>query len=53
MSVVDAAPVRRVRRTRLLPYVLSLPALIACVGILVPFVTALYYSMLRYRLNLL
>jgi multiple sugar transport system permease protein len=52
MSVVDAAPVRRARRTRLLPYILSLPALLVCVGILVPFVTAIYYSMLRYRLNL-
>ena len=37
---------------RWLPYILSLPALIVCIGILIPFVTAVYYSMLRYRLNL-
>ena len=45
-----------VRKRRLarhsLPYVLSLPALLVCVGILVPFVTAVYYSLMRYRLNL-
>ena len=35
-----------------LPYLLSLPALLVCVGILIPFVTALYYSTLRFRLNL-
>ena len=35
-----------------LPYVLSLPALLVCIGILIPFITALYYSMLRFRLNL-
>ena len=35
-----------------LPYLLSLPALLVCVGVLVPFVTAVYYSLLRYRLNL-
>ena len=43
--------VRR-RRTNLLPYLLSLPALIVCIGILVPFLMAVYYSMLRFRLNL-
>ena len=37
---------------RVLPYVLSLPALLVCIGILVPFVTAAYYSLLRFRLNL-
>jgi len=46
-----AAPLRR-RRVRLLPYLLSLPALLACIGILIPFVTAVYYSTLRFRLNL-
>ena len=46
-----AAPVRR-RKILLLPYLLSLPALLVCIGILIPFVTAVYYSMLRYRLNL-
>ncbi len=35
-----------------LPYLLSLPALLMCIGILIPFVTAVYYSLLRYRLNL-
>lgn len=47
-----AAPVRRRRRTQLLPYLLSLPALLVCIGIIIPFVTAVYYSMMRYRLNL-
>jgi multiple sugar transport system permease protein len=37
---------------RALPYLLSLPALLVCVAVLVPFVTAVYYSLLRYRLNL-
>jgi hypothetical protein len=47
-----AQPVQRSRRLRWLPYILSLPALIVCIDILIPFVTAVYYSMLRYRLNL-
>ncbi|MDQ0395665.1 carbohydrate ABC transporter permease [Labrys monachus] len=51
-DVVETVPVPRRRRTRLLPYLLSLPALIVCIGILVPFVTAIYYSLLRYRLNM-
>lgn len=46
-----ATPVRR-RKVLLLPYLLSLPALLVCIGILIPFVTAVYYSMMRYRLNL-
>jgi multiple sugar transport system permease protein len=37
---------------RLLPYVLSLPALLVCIGILVPFVTAAYYSLQRYKLSM-
>jgi multiple sugar transport system permease protein len=52
MTVAATQPLPRRRRGKLLPYILSLPALIVCVGILVPFVTAVYYSMLRYRLNL-
>ena len=44
-------PARR-RRINYLPYLLSLPALIVCIGIIIPFVTAIYYSLLRYRLNL-
>jgi multiple sugar transport system permease protein len=48
-----ARPVPRRRAMRhVLPYLLSLPALLVCVGILIPFVTAVYYSLMRYRLNL-
>ncbi|WP_442579392.1 carbohydrate ABC transporter permease [Mesorhizobium sp. ASY16-5R] len=36
---------------RVLPYVLSLPALLVCIGILIPFVTAVWYSLHRYRLS--
>ena len=35
-----------------LPYLLSLPALLVCIGILVPFGTAFWYSLQRYNLNL-
>lgn len=42
---------RRVPR-RVLPYLLSLPALLVCIGILIPFFTAAYYSMQRYVLSL-
>lgn len=35
---------------RALPYLLSLPALLACIGILVPFFTAAWYSLERYNL---
>ncbi|MFO0992873.1 MAG: sugar ABC transporter permease [Hyphomicrobiales bacterium] len=49
----DIAPTRQGRfMRRALPYLLSLPALLMCIGILIPFFTAVYYSMLRYRLNL-
>ena len=37
---------------RWLPYALCLPALLVCVGILVPFATAAYYSLLRYNLTM-
>lgn len=50
-ALAPQAAIRR-RKTNWLPYILSLPALIVCIGILVPFLTAIYYSMLRYRLNL-
>ncbi len=54
MSYVAASP-RPVSRFRIsrraLPYVLSLPALLVCIGILVPFFTAVYYSLQRYRLS--
>lgn len=36
---------------RYLPYLLSLPALLTCIGILVPFFTAVIYSLQRYRLS--
>ena len=36
---------------RALPYVLSLPALLVCIGILIPFFTAVVYSFQRYRLS--
>ncbi|MFC6489387.1 carbohydrate ABC transporter permease [Nitratireductor sp. GCM10026969] len=54
MSV--AAPVRRSGSgfrisKRVLPYVLSLPALLVCIGILIPFITAIVYSLQRYRLS--
>ncbi len=32
-------------RKRALPYLLSLPALLVCIGILIPFFTAVYYSL--------
>lgn len=35
-----------------MPYLLSLPALLVCVGILVPFFTAAYYSLQRYKLSM-
>ncbi|HLZ06139.1 MAG TPA: sugar ABC transporter permease [Bradyrhizobium sp.] len=39
-------------RGRVLPYLLSLPALLVCIAIIVPFVAAAIYSLQRYRLNL-
>lgn len=45
-------PARRFRVSRrFLPYLLSLPALLTCIGILVPFFTAAAYSLQRYRLS--
>ena len=37
--------------SKYLPYLLSLPALLACAGILIPFFTAAFYSIQRYRLS--
>jgi multiple sugar transport system permease protein len=48
---VPSAPRRGFGRAAL-PYLLSLPALIVCIGILVPFGTAVWYSLQRYNLNL-
>ena len=36
---------------RALPYLLSMPALLVCVAVLIPFVTAVFYSLERYRLS--
>ncbi len=56
MTATTANSSRQVKRSRFmrraLPYLLSLPALLMCIGILIPFITAVYYSMLRFRLNL-
>lgn len=49
-TVAAAGEVRRRRPGAWLPYLLSLPALLVCVGILVPFVTSLWYSTQRYNL---
>ncbi len=47
-----SAPKRRFRvGRRWLPYLLSLPALLVCIGILIPFGTAVYYSLQRFRLS--
>jgi multiple sugar transport system permease protein len=51
-SIPSAITRKRGISRRLLPYVLSLPALLICIGIIIPFLTAVYYSLLRYRLNL-
>ena len=51
-AIAVPEPAQRRRKANLLPYLLSLPALIVCIGILIPFFTAVYYSMLRFRLNL-
>jgi multiple sugar transport system permease protein len=45
-------PPRRSARHSLLPYLLSLPALLVCIGILIPFFTAVWYSLQRYNLAL-
>lgn len=46
------SPRRAFRISRkILPYLLSLPALLVCIGILIPFFTAVWYSLQRYRLS--
>jgi multiple sugar transport system permease protein len=56
MTEASAKTLPRAKQSRFmrkaLPYFLSLPALLMCIGILIPFFTAVYYSMLRFRLNL-
>ncbi|MEO0959770.1 MAG: sugar ABC transporter permease [Pseudomonadota bacterium] len=55
MTAIDAQNARPARRPRisrrLLPYLLSLPALLVCIGILIPFGTAVYYSLQRFRMS--
>ncbi len=41
---------KKISFSRVLPYLLSLPALLVCIGILIPFVTAIVYSLQRYNL---
>jgi multiple sugar transport system permease protein len=51
-TAAGVAPARRSRaRQRWLPYLLSLPALLVCIGILIPFFTAVWYSLERYNLS--
>lgn len=50
-AALNAPAPRKARRERCLPYLLSLPALLACIGILVPFFTAVWYSLERYNLS--
>ena len=51
-TVIDGQthPARVTRRGTVLPYLLSLPALLVCIGILVPFFTAAYYSLEAYNM---
>ena len=55
MTAIAQAPRRGRSRfgvsKRVLPYLLSLPALLVCIGILIPFFTAVVYSLQRYRLS--
>ena len=49
-AAVPAAPRRRPFISRALPYLLSLPALLVCIGILIPFFSAVLFSLQRYNL---
>ena len=49
-AAVGAQRKRSARFHRALPYLLSLPALLVCIGILIPFVTSIVYSLQRYNL---
>ena len=51
VSISGPKPRRFKVSRRMLPYLLSLPALLTCIGILIPFFTALIYSLQRYRLS--
>lgn len=47
----EAVPTAPRRAGHWLPYLLSLPALLVTIGVLVPFGTAVYYSLQRYNLS--
>jgi len=49
-AVASPPAARRPRMRAALPYLLSLPSLLVTVGILIPFGTAVYYSLQRYNL---
>lgn len=49
-TAISASGSRARARRTILPYVLSLPALLMCIGIIIPFVTAIWYSLQRYNL---
>ncbi len=49
-DIVRSAPRPRISK-RMLPYLLSMPALLVCIAILIPFATAVYYSLQRFRLS--
>ncbi|MCW5257581.1 sugar ABC transporter permease [Verminephrobacter aporrectodeae subsp. tuberculatae] len=51
MAAPTVRPRNHPRARTLLPYLLSLPALLVCVGILIPFFTAVGYSFQRYNLS--
>jgi multiple sugar transport system permease protein len=50
VGTASATPARSSIGRRALPYLLSLPALLVCIGILIPFGTAAWYSLQRYNL---
>lgn len=50
-TVARGAPARFRLPSKLFPYLLSLPALLVCIGILIPFFTAVWFSLQRYRLS--
>ncbi|MBD0864196.1 MAG: sugar ABC transporter permease [Rhodobacteraceae bacterium] len=52
-AIKTARPARRSFRvsSKLFPYLLSLPALLVCIWILIPFFTAVWYSLQKHRLS--
>ena len=51
-AIISTVTPKRPLSQKVLPYLLSLPALLVCIGILIPFGTAIYYSLQRYNLAL-